>query len=99
MPAPKRSFGLIETSWPEHHTPALMVINHTGSSSAQAKAQQATNPINACPHSSSPQSRISSRTGETAFAGGMTESQTFTGIITKYAYGQLARIVVPPISP
>jgi hypothetical protein len=72
MPAPRLSFGLIETSWPGHHTSALMVINHTGSSSAQAKAQQAANPIKACPHSSSPQSRISSRTGETALAGGVT---------------------------
>jgi hypothetical protein len=48
-----------------------MVINHTGISSAHANAQVAANPIKACPHSSSPQSRISLRTGETALPGEM----------------------------
>jgi hypothetical protein len=60
-----------------------MAINHAGHSSAQAKAQQAANPIRAWPHSKSPQSRINLRTGRAARPGTMAQSQTFTGITTK----------------
>jgi hypothetical protein len=63
--------------------PALMAVNHAGNSSAQAKTQVAASPIKACPHSSTPQSRISLRAGETALPGGIEQSQTFTGTMTK----------------
>jgi hypothetical protein len=54
-----------------------------GNSSTQAKSHTAANPIRAWPHSSSPHSRIHSRTGDAALPAGTAHSHTFTGTITK----------------
>jgi len=52
-----------------------------GKTNAQANTQHAQSPIAVCPHSSRPQSRISSRTAERF--GGIVHNQMFTGTITK----------------
>src|SRR3977135_2570403 len=39
--------ALIDRCWPKHRSSALMAVNHTGSSSAHAKAHTAANPIKA----------------------------------------------------
>jgi thioredoxin reductase (NADPH) len=49
----------------------------------QANMHNAPSPIAVCPHSSSPQSRISSRAAERAAFGGIVHNQMFKGTMTK----------------
>jgi hypothetical protein len=59
-------------------------VRQVGKAKAQASMQPAPNPIAVCPHSSRPQSRMSSRTAERAVAAGIAHNQMFTGTTTKY---------------
>src|SRR5258708_34576108 len=59
-------------------------VRQVGKAKAQASMQPAPNPIAVCPHSSRPQSRMSSRTAERAVAAGIAHNQMLTGTTTKY---------------
>jgi hypothetical protein len=64
-------------------SPSSLCSSQAGKAKAQASMQAALNPIAVCPHSSRPQSRMSSRTTERAMAAGIAHNQMFTGTTTK----------------